>query len=162
MFRATLLATATLFATACTTTDGAQEASVERQAMVSPILTTPDAVDERTYAQPQVARVTHVALDLDLDFDAQRVGGTATLDVLAAPGAERIVLDSNGLQIASVTDGAGRQLQYALGEMVEDGGKGAPLTIQLDGAKKLLVLVGATRLHLVQIRQGRRRGRLRL
>ena len=139
MFRATLLATAALFASGCTTMDSAQEVSTERSAIVSPILTTPDAVDNQTFAQPQIARVTHVALNLDLDFDAKRVGGTAMLDVLAAPGAEEIVLDSNGLQISSVTDGAGRPLQYAMGEMVEQGGKGAPLTIQLDGAKKLVI-----------------------
>ena len=82
MFRATLLATAALFASGCTTMDSAQEAPVERSAMVSPILTTPDAVDDQTYAQPQVARVTHVALDLDLDFDAKMIGGGAVLEAV--------------------------------------------------------------------------------
>ena len=80
--------------------------------MVSPILTSPEAVDTLTYAQPQVARVTHVALDLALDFDSKRVGGTAELTVLAAPGAQEIVLDSNGLEIEQVTDGSGRALAY--------------------------------------------------
>ena len=47
---------------------------------VSPILTTADAVDTASFARPQIARVTHVALDLDLDFATRRVGGTATLD----------------------------------------------------------------------------------
>ena len=96
-------------------------------------------MDSETFARPQIARVTHVALDLDLDFDAQRVGGTAELDILAAPGAKEIVLDSNGLDIASVTDGAGRPLAYAIGETVAAGGKGAPLTVTLDGATKLKI-----------------------
>ena len=108
-------------------------------AMVAPILTSPEAVDTLTHAQPQVARVTHVALDLDLDFDARRVGGTAELTVLAAPGAEEIVLDTNGLEIAQVTDGQGRALSHTVGETVAEGGKGAPLTIRLDGAETLRI-----------------------
>jgi len=128
-----------LASTACTTMESAAPVAAAPARMVSPILTTPDAVDSATYAQPQVARVTHVALDLDLDFDARRVGGVADLDVLAAPGAKAIVLDTRGLEIASVTDGAGRALAYEIGETVEEGGKGAPLTITLDGATKLRI-----------------------
>ncbi len=52
--------------------------------MVAPLLLTPDAKDNRSYAQPEVARVTHVALDLAADFQAKRLGGTATLDLDAA------------------------------------------------------------------------------
>ena len=139
MYRTAALAACAILMTACTSMDATGATRAERQAMVSPILTTAQAFDDQTYAQPQVARVTHVALDLDLDFDAKRVRGMATLDVLARPGAEQIVLDSNGLQVASITDGNGRALDYTLGDMVSDGGKGAPLTIQLDGAKQLVV-----------------------
>ncbi|EOD15562.1 membrane aminopeptidase I, partial [Emiliania huxleyi CCMP1516] len=128
-----------LASTACTTMEGAAPVAATPARMVSPILTTPDAVDSATYAQPQVARVTHVALDLDLDFDARRVGGVADLDILAAPGAKEIVLDTKGLEITGVTDGAGRALAYEIGETVEEGGKGAPLTIALDGATKLRI-----------------------
>ncbi|MDG5746759.1 M1 family metallopeptidase [Qipengyuania sp. XHP0207] len=131
-----------LASTACTTPG---EAINERMAVpdafarIAPILTTPEAVDTSTYAQPQVARVVHVALDLDLDFAAQRVDGTAMLDILAEPDAQEIVLDSKGLQIAAITDEAGRALDYTVGEEVTQGGKGAPLTIQLDGAKTLRI-----------------------
>ena len=59
--------------------------------------------------------------------------------MLAQPGAKEIVLDSNGLEIARITDGAGRELQYQIGEMIAEGGKGAPLTIALDGAQKLRI-----------------------
>jgi len=108
---------------ACTGVPGSES----RPAMIAPILTSADARDSSTYAQPEVARVTHVDLDLALDFEAQAVGGTATLDVLAAPGAEEIVLDSRGLQITRVTDDTGRELPFTTGEA--DGDKGAPLTI---------------------------------
>ncbi len=136
-FAATL---ALLLATsACTTMEQGPTVTSAQQAMVSPILTSPEAQDDLTYAQPEVARVTHVELDLDLDFDAKRVGGTATLDILAEPGADQIVLDSNGLEIARVTDIAGNELPFTIGAMVEDGGKGAPLTIALNGARTIRI-----------------------
>ncbi|MEC9109516.1 MAG: leukotriene A4 hydrolase C-terminal domain-containing protein, partial [Pseudomonadota bacterium] len=129
-----------LASTACTTMETTPvSTAVGPDRMVSPILTSPEAVDTLTYAQPQVARVTHVALDLALDFDSKRVGGTAELSVLAAPGAQEIVLDSNGLEIEQVTDGAGRALAYTMGEPDPRGGKGAPLTITLDGAETLRI-----------------------
>ena len=135
--RRTLSAIGLLLSTAACATMAPDMA--EGPAMVSPILTTPEAHDNSTYAEPETARVTHVALDLDLDFEAKRVGGTAVLDVLAQPGAKKIVLDSNGLEISRITDGAGRELAYEIGDMVEEGGKGAPLTVTLDGARQLRI-----------------------
>lgn len=125
-----------LATTACTTMEGdAPVASAER--MVAPILTTPDAVDSSTFAQPQIARVTHVALDLALDFERDSVGGTATLDILARPDASQIVLDSDGLQISRVTDARGNELDFEIGERVE--GKGAPLTITIGNARHIVI-----------------------
>jgi aminopeptidase N len=113
----------------------AVEASGERA--VAPALTGDDARDIHSFAQPQVARVTHVALDLAADFQAKRLGGTATLDVQAAPDAKEIVLDSKGLEIASVTDPQGRPLQFAAG--AADPNLGAPLRVQLNGAKQIKI-----------------------
>ncbi|NCP20205.1 MAG: M1 family metallopeptidase [Erythrobacter sp.] len=137
MYRAALLAPLALIASACTTMDGGEVEMAESTPMVSPILTTPDAVDDQTYARPQVARVTHVALDLDLDFDARMIGGTAVLSVLAQDNAGQIVLDSNALQIDRVTDGDGNSLSFAMGDA--EPGKGAPLTIQLNGARTIRI-----------------------
>ncbi|RIV77027.1 M1 family metallopeptidase [Pelagerythrobacter aerophilus] len=125
-----------LATTACTTMD-AQPPAVSAERLVAPILTTPDAVDSSTFAQPQVARVTHVALDLALDFERDRVGGTATLDILARPDASQIVLDSDGLQVSRVTDGRGNELDFDIGERVE--GKGAPLTITIGNARHIVI-----------------------
>src|ERR1043165_2148112 len=83
---------------------------------VAPILTTDEARDSRSFARPEIARVTHVALDLDADFRARRRAGTATLDIEAAAGADEIILDSKGLEIQAVTDVRGRPLAFALGE----------------------------------------------
>ncbi len=127
------LAAFALVATACTTAG-----DVPRETrMVAPILTTPDARDTHSYARPEVARVTHVDLDLALDFDAKRVEGIATLDILAAPSAEEIVLDSKGLEIAGATDADGRALPLVVG--VEDGAKGAPVTIRMGDARRIIV-----------------------
>lgn len=105
--------------------------------IVSPVLPSEEAHDPWTFAEPETARVTHVALDLTLDFADKRVAGTATLDVQAQPGAQTVVLDSQGLEIASVKDGAGRDLAFAVGEAVE--GKGAPITVTLDGARQIAI-----------------------
>lgn len=103
----------------------------------APILTTPEAHDTLSYAKPQVARVTHVDLDLTADFAAHVMRGTATLDILAKPGAKEIVLDDNGLVIAKITDAAGRPLRYSVG--AKDDYKGAPLTVQIGAARKIVV-----------------------
>ena len=104
---------------------------------VAPVLTTPEAVDTFTYAQPQEARVTHVALDLELDFSRKAVRGTAALDVLARAGADTIVLDSDGLQIEQIADAAGNPLAWQLGQAA--GEKGAPLSISLAGARQVVI-----------------------
>jgi leukotriene-A4 hydrolase len=107
------------------------------QAMVAPILTGADAVDIHSFAKPLEARVTHVALDLAVDFAAKRVGGTATLDVQAKPGVKQIVLDDKGLEIAAITTSDGKPLPYKVGAV--DPILGAPLTVQIGDAKKIVV-----------------------
>ena len=103
----------------------------------APVLTAPDARDVLSYAQPLVARVAHVDLDLVADFKAHTMSGTAALDVLAKPGAKAIVLDTNKLTILAVTDAAGRPLKWRLGKA--EAYKGAPLTIDLAGAKRIVI-----------------------
>lgn len=101
-------------------------------ASVAPVLSSAQAFDEFTFARPGEARVIHVALDLNLDFAAKQISGIARLDVLAAPRAHQVVLDTNGLRIAAVTDARGRPLQWKVGAPVAE--KGAPLTVTLPAA----------------------------
>ncbi|HEY0446321.1 MAG TPA: M1 family metallopeptidase [Allosphingosinicella sp.] len=125
-----------LLLAACSGNDAkTQSASGERT--VAPVLLTEDAKDVHSFARPELARVTHVALDLVTDFAAKRIGGTATLDLQAAPNAAAIVLDSKGLEIQSVTNSAGQKLQWALGQA--DPNLGQPLTVQLDGAEQIKI-----------------------
>ena len=82
--------------------------------------------DVHSYAQPQVARVKHVDLDLTADFTAHTLSGTAALTVTAEPGATQIVLDTRDLTIRAVRDDKG-PLQYRLG--AADPILGSPLTV---------------------------------
>ncbi|WP_342249440.1 M1 family metallopeptidase [Sphingomonas sp. OTU376] len=105
----------------------------------APILTTPEAKDVWTHAQPEVARVTHVDLNLDVDFASKTLSGVATLNVLAAKGAKEIVLDVDDLMIESVTCPKGKVLPFTIGPRETETGLGSALTVQLEGNKQILI-----------------------
>ncbi|HEX8654116.1 MAG TPA: M1 family metallopeptidase [Allosphingosinicella sp.] len=127
-----LIAAAAVLAVSCAPT------TEPPRATPAPVLTSAEARDIHSFARPEVARVTHVALDLALDFAARRVGGTATLDVEAQRDAPEILLDTKGLEIESVTDAAGgRALVWSLGQGNEIMGR--PLAVRLDGARRIVV-----------------------
>ena len=134
-----LILIATLFVAACgVATDGNQASSAaEAERQVAPILTTPDAQDDQSFARPREARVTHVALDLNADFEARRMAGTATLDIEAAAGAQEIILDSKGLEIERITDAEGRPLAFALG--AGDERRGRPLAVRIGDARRITI-----------------------
>lgn len=129
-------------ALALTGLSGCDRIQRQSEPAIAPILTSEQARDEFTFARPSEARVTHVALDLNLDFAAKEVAGKATLDVAAAKDAKEVVLDSDGLRIAAVADSTGQPLQWKLGASVKD--KGEPLTVALpaapaQGARKIVI-----------------------
>ncbi|MBW4331551.1 M1 family metallopeptidase [Stakelama sp. CBK3Z-3] len=125
--------------TACSGAAGNSAAVSQNDAppAVAPVLDTPEAKDVHSYADPQEARVTHVSLDLAADFDAHVLRGTATLDLKTAKDADKVILDTRDLTIASVTDAKGKPLPYQVGAADPD--HGAPLTIALDGAKQVKI-----------------------
>jgi leukotriene-A4 hydrolase len=99
---------------------------------VDPMAPLPE--DNSSHAQPAVARVTHVSLDLEADFERKVMTGKCKLRIATAPGAREIVLDNDNLVIRSIKAN-GRDLQYAVGERRPT--LGAPLTVQLDGADEI-------------------------
>ena len=128
-FRAAIFAATALLA-ACQMADQGNSAQPAMQpASVAPILSTADAKDVHSYARPLEARVTHLALNVGVDFTARRIGGTATLDIARRPDAREIILDDKGLDIDSVVDGAGKPLTWKVGASDKD--LGAPLAIAL-------------------------------
>jgi aminopeptidase N len=72
-------------------------------------------LDPHSFARPDEARVTDVALDLTADFSAHTLSGTATLTLVVASGSHEVVLDTKGLTIDSVRDQAGQALTFRLG-----------------------------------------------
>lgn len=116
--------------------------SVGACAPLSPSISTPGlqplAADPHSYAQPDEARVTHVALDLTPDFAARRLAGTARLNIARAAGADSIVLDVRDLTIKRITDAQGSALGYRIGSTKEF--LGAPLSIALPRGSDVIVV----------------------
>ncbi|MBB3765019.1 M1 family metallopeptidase [Sphingomicrobium lutaoense] len=131
------LALSALLLASCRSGDEAPQGNEMAANDIAPILDREDAVDVHSYAKPLEARVYHVALDLDVDFDAKRVAGTATLDIDAKDDAEEIILDSRGLTINSVTAADGEPLAYEVGE--EDETLGAPISVKIGDARRIVI-----------------------
>ena len=93
-------------------------------------------VDQFTYSEPAKVLVRHVALDLTVDFVAQRVSGTARLDIQNLTGTSTLVLDTSKLIITSVTRD-GQQANYTFGT---SGPWGTPLRIEIDPATKSVTI----------------------
>jgi leukotriene-A4 hydrolase len=96
------------------------------------------ASDWHSFARPAEARVTHVAIDLRVDFGTRTLGGTATLSLAVAPGAREVVLDTKDLAIERATNAAGGILAHTLGD--EDAVRGRPLRVALrPGVTRVIV-----------------------
>lgn len=85
--------------------------------------------DVHSYARPDTAWVTHVALDIVPDFETSRIRGTATLSVERARGADSVVLDARDLTVSGVTTARGEPLGFVMGAPAEF--LGFPLAIAL-------------------------------
>lgn len=65
-------------------------------------LTAPPA-DKYSVAQPSEVTTEHLELDLTVDFDEQRLHGSATLHIKNLTGTRTLLLDANSLNITSIT-----------------------------------------------------------
>ena len=137
-FRRALSIIALILLSACELATTSDRTGEERQARAAPILATADAHDPHSYARPHEARVRHLALDLTVDFEARRIGGTAILDIARTRNAQTIVLDSKGLELLAVADQEGEPLRWAVG--TSDPNLGAPLTISLAPSTRRLII----------------------
>ncbi|HTA66395.1 MAG TPA: aminopeptidase, partial [Xanthomonadaceae bacterium] len=95
--------------------------------------------DETSYSEPDKVRITHISLDLTVDFDKKQFEGTATLDVnWYDDNASDLVLDTSDLQIASIEGGDGtgdwKKLGYVLAPV--DPVLGSKLTIHMPSPGK--------------------------
>jgi leukotriene-A4 hydrolase len=92
------------------------------------------AHDESSYAEPDKAKVSHLALDLTVDFNKKQLSGTATLNVnFYDKDAKTLVLDTRDLAIDKIegSDGTGdwKTLTYKLAP--SDPVLGSKLTIDV-------------------------------
>lgn len=91
------------------------------------------ANDPHSYAQPDQVVVTHLDLDLKIDFPRRQLDGVATLKLdWKNPHAPALVLDTRALSIAAVdavdADGTTRALKYTLAPADKE--LGSKLTIE--------------------------------
>ncbi len=94
--------------------------------------------DPHSYSRPDEVAVRHLSLDFAVDFSTRRLGGTATLDLdRHEPESGRLVLDTRGLTIESVTDSQGDELAFELG--APDPILGQPLTIEIGDSDRATV-----------------------
>lgn len=95
-------------------------------------------LDPHSFARPNDVVVRHVALDLDVDFEARRISGTAAFDLgRRAADAGLLVLDTWRLEITSVTDADGTELAFELGD--EDEILGRALRVTLGAGDRVVV-----------------------
>ncbi len=97
----------------------------------------PRWIDHFTYSNGDAFVTEHLHLDLDVDFEARELAGTATLQLRRIDdAADRIILDTHSLVIENVLfvarSGEGVDAEWSLGE--HDDYFGAPLTILLPDA----------------------------
>lgn len=78
--------------------------------------------DPHSHANYDEVRVTHLALDLEADFQRRRLSGHVVLDLERQPGAERLLLDSRQIEIRDVNavaaDGTLTPLSWRLAEPI--------------------------------------------
>ena len=99
------------------------------------------AADVHSLANPDVARPTHVSLDLSLDFEKTVVAGSASLDLVypgGPEGARSLDLDTRGLTIESVTAG-GRPLAHVLEPAVPNLGQRLRITLPAPPPAKVTI-----------------------
>lgn len=88
-------------------------------------------VDPNSFSRPNEVSVTHIELDLDVDFSTQQLKGAATLRLARHQDVDHVVLDTRGLKIERILLGPdfATEARYQLGQADPFGG--TPLTIEL-------------------------------
>ncbi|MBE0567688.1 MAG: M1 family metallopeptidase [Krumholzibacteria bacterium] len=97
--------------------------------------------DPHSYADLDQGRVSHLDLDLDLDFATSRITGRARLD-LAAPAGGPLDLDTRDLEIRAVTGADGQALPFKLDP--RDSILGAKLRVELPPGSASLTIAFVT------------------
>jgi len=98
--------------------------------------------DHHSYAQPNIAVIKKMDLDINLDFTQKKIIGKVSYYITASASAKEIILDSKFLDIEKV-EADGRPTTFSLGAFDEQ--LGQPLTIAIPiGTKKISVFYSTT------------------
>jgi len=120
-----------LFLVACSTDTTSHEGQDAQPADTVLIV-----MDQHSHARPNEAAITHLDLDITVDMTAKRIAGTASYAIRSA-NAQQIAFDTNGLTIERVTDGSGKELEYAMSDSTF---LGRALTVELPkGADRVTI-----------------------
>ncbi|MEQ9062969.1 MAG: M1 family metallopeptidase [Vicingaceae bacterium] len=94
--------------------------------------------DIHSYSKPNIARVLHLDLDLNVDFEQKKLSGRATYKIDLAENADEIVFDTYDLNIEHIFLDNNEVAQYSLGP--KDEILGQPLSISLTpGTSKVVI-----------------------
>ncbi|HUO86951.1 MAG TPA: M1 family aminopeptidase/hydrolase, partial [Thermoanaerobaculia bacterium] len=86
--------------------------------------------DPHSFSEPWDVAISHLDLDLAVDFERRVLAGRASLTLDRRADSDRLVLDTRGLAIDRVTLDDGGEARFTVG--APDPTLGAPLTIALD------------------------------
>lgn len=92
--------------------------------------------ETHSYAVPNTSAITHLNLDIDVDFESKIIGGSATYDIKNNHASE-IILDSKYLIIKSV-EADGKPTEFKLGKFDEQ--LGQPLSIAISENTKQITV----------------------
>ena len=99
--------------------------------------------DPHSFSRPDEVAVSHVALDLDVDFERRVIAGRATLRLERHGSADELWLDTRGLDVAAVfLDNEDTRADFRLGQPREWDGR--PLIVDLGPATRSVLVDYAT------------------
>jgi leukotriene-A4 hydrolase len=96
--------------------------------------------DRHSYAEPALVRTTHLELELDLDFTAKVLAGSATHTLAWSGPGDRLVLDTRDLTVLAIegsTADGWEPLEYSVS--VPDAELGSALTIRTQSHERVKV-----------------------
>jgi aminopeptidase N len=95
-------------------------------------------MDIHSHAQPDLVRVTHASLELELDFERHEARGQVRLDLERVDPSAPLLLDAQALAIESVSGGDGGAREFRLAP--PDAAFGSALAVQLAPADRSVTL----------------------
>lgn len=91
-----------------------------------------------SFAVPSEVVISHIDLDLRVDFSKERLAGTATVSVDRHDRSAPLRLDSKGLKIKKISGADGAGLEYSLTASDADLGTGLSIALPADATKVVI------------------------